>query len=126
MKTSKRLPFDEEAIARAAEAISPQGSKCTRTLVRVAVQFAREHAAHAMSIAEIVARAERLTDAAFEARRACEQGKKPDKHYAAAQKVLAEFGAQLVARGDVNGCVVGAKFSSGTFKSGFEDIFYVA
>lgn len=95
------------------------------TLARIAVQLAREDAGRYMTVAEIVDRAAKLAGAAYAARSAVERGKPPERHYEAARLVAAEFGAIIVPRGDVHGCVVGVRFTSGRHRAGFEDLFYV-
>lgn len=69
--------------------------RIARTLARVAVQLAREDAGRYMLLSEIVEHAWNLTDAAYRARWACENGMAPEPFYEMAQRVLAEFGAEL-------------------------------
>jgi hypothetical protein len=64
--------------------------------------------------------------AAFKARAAVESGKDPAEHYAAARAIASTYYAELVANGDLEGMVVGPKFTSGHWTRGAGHIFYVA
>ena len=96
------------------------------TIARVSVQLAREDAGLYMTPQEIASKAIELVGAAFAARKAVASGANAKAYYRAARAVVAQFGAELVARGDLRGMVVGVRFHSGRFTSGAENIFYVA
>lgn len=97
-----------------------------RTIARVVAQFAHEDAGRYCSLNEPTAYALALTDAAHAARKAVASGTNPRPHYPAARSVTKKCAAELVTRGDLDGMVLGVKFSSGRFTSGAENIFYVA
>ncbi len=71
-----------------------------------------------MTVHELAGAAVQIMSAACEARAALTKGASPRREYDAARKALAPFGAELIARADVAGMVVGVRFHSGRFTSG--------
>lgn len=94
--------------------------------VRLAVQFGRQHASLAMTVVEIATDATKLAELAWKARYALERQRCPGRFISQARPIAERYGAQLVDRRDVEGCVVGLKFRSGLYSSGFRNIFFVS
>ena len=92
---------------------------------RLAVALARTRNAAAMTTEEIAADAVTLHRLAMKARDAVERRKAPDKFEAGAAEILSRYGGELVAKRDVSGCVLGARFADGP-RSGFQNIFFVS
>jgi hypothetical protein len=93
---------------------------------RVAAQLAREDAGRYQTVKEISANAVALADSALRARAAIEHGRNPGVHFARAKAIAAAYHAELVPNCDVDGMVIGLRFTSGRFTNGAANVFYLA
>ena len=98
----------------------------TEAAVRVAVQLAREDDGLYKTVQEISTDALAIADAGIAARRAIEVGKLPDKAFDRAEAVAKQYHAEVIRQGELEGMVLGIRFTSGRFTSGFRNIFFVA
>lgn len=105
--------------------IEPAGPE-DEAAARLAAQLARQPAALGMTATEIARDALAIAGHAFVARRALEAGKSPARAVAKARAVIEGYDAATVDNRDLAGMVLGIRFRSGTFTSGFRNIFYVA
>jgi len=100
--------------------------KVTRTAALLAAQLAKEPAARYMTADEIARDAINLAVSAIKARRKLLRQRNADDVLQPACKVLARYGATPFINADTDGMVLGARFASGTHRSGFRDVFYIA
>lgn len=94
--------------------------------VRLAAQLAREPSALGFTVHELAADAMALVTHAQAARRALELGRDIAPHVASFTAVAVRYDAQVVDNRDADGMVLGLRFRSGTFTSGFRNTFFVA
>jgi len=89
----------------------------TRSLVGLAVRLSLEDEGRCKKMDELIDDAFALHSAALNARFAIAKGRSPRVAYAKAQKVAERYEARVVVNDDVNGMVLGLRFTSGRYGS---------
>lgn len=95
-------------------------------IARLAAQLARTSAARHKTVDEIARDAIDAHAEALRARRALESGRPTGAHVEKVKKSLADYGAHVVNRGDVAGCVLGIKFDDGSYRNGAGNVYLLA
>ena len=95
-------------------------------IARLAAQLARASAARHLTVDEIAADAVRIYAESTRARRAAERGRPIAPHVKRIRAGLDRYGARVIDRGDVAGCVVGLKFDDGSYRNGAGNLYHLA
>ena len=114
--------MDQSTASAALKAVRRQDYE---SAIRLAAQIAREPAAVGMTVYEIAAVAREIATLALAARKAVEAGRNPERYVARVAEILAPFDARVVDSRDVSGMVLGVRWHSCTYTSGFGNIFFV-
>jgi hypothetical protein len=95
-------------------------------LCKLCVALAREDRSYYRTVDELLADARGLLRAGDAARAALEAKRSPKAAYAKAAKHAEPYGARVVEGNDLSGTVLGLKFSSGHYLSGFDNVYRIA
>jgi hypothetical protein len=96
------------------------------TAARIAVQFGRQDSSRTFTVEQIADDALQLADLARQARATLEAGRSPARQVRAAKAIADRYGARVIDARDLGGMVLGLKFHSALYSSGFRNLFYVA